>query len=113
MLVYLCAILYIFNGCDDRQFSLVVRIGGVPGDAPMPCPGDSSNIFGLIFGPWTGMVRGPSWARQSEPRGPRINAGEQHRARAHDEELSLTPARRSLSILVALTLPPYRGLPVP
>jgi hypothetical protein len=48
MLVYLCAILYVANGCDDRQFSLVVRTGGVPSDAPMPCQGDSSNIFGLF-----------------------------------------------------------------
>ena len=51
----LCTILYVANGCDDRQFSLVVRIGGVPSDAPMPCQGDSSNIFGLILGP------GPQW----------------------------------------------------
>ena len=34
------------------------------------------------FGSWTGMVMGPRWARQVEPRGPRINAGEQHRVRA-------------------------------
>ena len=47
----LCANLYVANGCDDRQFSLAVRIGGVPSDAPMPCPGDSSNIFGLILDP--------------------------------------------------------------
>lgn len=46
-----CANLYVANGCDDRQFSPAVRIGGVPSDAPMPCQGDSSNIFGLILGP--------------------------------------------------------------
>lgn len=55
MLVFLRTNLYLANGCDDRQFSLVVRTGGVPSDAPMPCQGDSSNIFGLIFGP------GPEW----------------------------------------------------
>ena len=32
----------VLHGCDDRQFGLAVRIGGVPSDAPMPCPGDSS-----------------------------------------------------------------------
>lgn len=46
-----CANLYVANGCDDRQFSPAARIGGVPSDAPMPCQGDSSNIFGLILGP--------------------------------------------------------------
>jgi hypothetical protein len=71
----LCAILYVANGCDDR-------LGGVPSDAPMPCQGDSSNIFLFHSGPWTAMVMGPRWARQGEPRGPRINAGEQRRARA-------------------------------
>ena len=51
VLVYSCANLYVANGCDDRQFSPSARIGGVPSDAPMPCQGDSSNIFGLILGP--------------------------------------------------------------
>ena len=51
VLVYSCANLYVANGCDDRQFSPAARIGGVPSDAPMPCQGDSSNIFGLILGP--------------------------------------------------------------
>ena len=46
-----CANLYVANGCDDHQFSPAARIGGVPSDAPMPCQGDSSNIFGLILGP--------------------------------------------------------------
>jgi hypothetical protein len=47
----LCTILYVANGCDDRQFSLFVRVDGVPSDALVPCQGDSSNIFDLILGP--------------------------------------------------------------
>ena len=60
------------------------------------------------------MVMGPRWARQGEPRGPRINAGEQHRVRAalRGTEPDTCEVLVAAS-LVALTLPPYRGLPVP
>ena len=94
----LCTILYVANGCDDRQFSLVVRIGGAPSDAPMPCQGDSSNIFGLILvldRNGNGGQGGPGRARGA---GLALMPGTSVGREPHDEELSLTPARSSLRL---------------
>ena len=44
-----CANLYVANGCDDRQFSLVVRMSGVPSDAHMPL---SRGFFTLLVSFW-------------------------------------------------------------
>jgi hypothetical protein len=84
---------YVADDGDDRQFSLGVGISGVPSDASMPGPGDSSNILVSIWVlAWNGDgLGGPG--RASREGLAFLMPGSSVGRELHDEELILTPAR--------------------